>query len=257
VAIARSTRTRRWSASLALAAIAALGGYLRFAGPPSWVPSQGSSAVGVLLHGARRPFCTASVVNSPRGDLIITAAHCLGRKLGRTVMFAPNFRDGRAPFGEWHVSSEVFPAGWFSHRNVNQDFAFLTVRGDVQARAGAERLGYSSPVPASVFVEAYSLTGRVTICMRKPGTIMADGQAQLRFACPGFWSASSGGPFLTDINPRSGLGEMVGIIGGYQQGGASRSVSYSSPFGVVIHALYADLTNAARAARRTGTAASR
>jgi hypothetical protein len=93
--------------------------------------------------------------------------------------------------------------------------------------------------------------------MRKPGTIMADGQAQLRFACPGFWSASSGGPFLTDINPRSGLGEMVGIIGGYQQGGASRSVSYSSPFGVVIHALYADLTNAARAARRTGTAASR
>jgi hypothetical protein len=25
--------------------------------------------------------------------------------------------------------------------------AFLTVRGDVQARAGAESLGYSSPVP--------------------------------------------------------------------------------------------------------------
>jgi hypothetical protein len=257
VVIARSTRTRRWSAGLVLAAIVALGGYLRFAGPPPWVPSQGSSAVGVLLHGARRPFCTASVVSSPRGDLIITAAHCLGPKLGRTAMFAPNYHDGRAPFGEWHVSSQVFPAGWFPHRNVNQDFAFLTVRGDVQARAGAERLGYSSPVPASVFVEAYSLTGRVTICRRKPGTIMADGQPQLRFDCPGYWSASSGGPFLTDINPSSGLGELVGIIGGYQQGGASRSVSYSSPFGVVIHALYADLTNAGRGAGRAGTADSR
>jgi hypothetical protein len=84
---------------------------------------------------------------------------------------------------------------------------------------------------------------------------MADGQAQLRFDCPGFWAASSGGPFLTGINPSPGLGEMVGIIGGYQQGGASRSVSYSSPFGVVIHAPYADLTKAARRATRAGTAA--
>jgi hypothetical protein len=246
VAIAGSTRIRRWSASLGLAAIAALTGYLVFAGSSPSVPSQGSSAVGVLLHGARRPFCTASIVTSPRGNLIITAAHCLGRKLGRTVMFAPNFYNGRAPFGEWHVTDQVFPVGWFPHRNVNQDFAFLTVRGDVQARAGAETLGYSSPLPASVLVEAYSLTGRVTICRRRPSAILADGQQQLRFGCPGYSNASSGGPFLTDIDPHSGLGVIVGLIGGYQQGGVSPAVSYSSPFGVVIHDLYGELTGVTR-----------
>jgi hypothetical protein len=203
----------------------------------------GSTAVGALiLH--RRPFCTASIVNSPGGDLIITAAHCLGRKLASTLMFAPYYAHKNAPLGEWHVTGQVFPPGWRPYGNINEDFAFLTVHGDVQARAGAERLGYSSPVPMWVRVEAYSLAGKLKICSRRPGTIIAAGQQQLSFACPGYSSASSGGPFLTDINGRSGLGIIVGIIGGYQQGGNTPAVSYSSPFGAVLHHLYAAMTQA-------------
>jgi hypothetical protein len=118
------------------------------------------------------------------------------------------------------------------------------VHGDVQARAGAERLGYSSPVPAWVRLEAYSLAGKLEICGRRPGTIMAAGQQQLSFACPGYANASSGGPFLTHINGRSGLGIIVGIIGGYQQGGRTPTVSYSSPFGAVLHQLYGAMTRA-------------
>ncbi len=203
----------------------------------------GSTAVGVLiLH--RRPFCTASVVSSPAGNLIITAAHCLGRKLASTLMFAPSYTHKHAPFGEWHVTGQVFPAGWFPYGNINEDFAFLTVRGDVQARAGADRLGYSSPVPGWVRVEGYSPAGKLTICSRKPGTIMAAGQQQLSFACPGYASASSGGPFLIDVNGPSGLGVIVGIIGGYQQGGKTPALSYSSPFGPVLHRLYGTMTHA-------------
>jgi hypothetical protein len=95
-----------------------------------------------------------------------------------------------------------------------------------------------------VRVEAYSLAGKLKICSRRPGTIIAAGQQQLSFACPGYSSASSGGPFLTDINGRSGLGIIVGIIGGYQQGGNTPAVSYSSPFGAVLHHLYAAMTQA-------------
>jgi hypothetical protein len=204
---------------------------------------RGSSAVGVLLLRARHPFCTASIVNSPSGNLIITAAHCLERKLAPTMMFAPHYYDDDAPLGEWQVTGQVFPPGWFPHRNINQDFAFLTVRGDVQARAGAESLGFSLPAPASVRVEAYSLTGRLTICNRRPGVIVAAGQQQLSFACPGYANASSGGPFLTDINQQSGLGTIVGLIGGYQHGGSSPSMSYSSPFGMVLHQLYSSMTD--------------
>jgi hypothetical protein len=58
--------------------------------------------------------------------------------------------------GNWR---QVFPPGWFPYGNIKQDFGFLTVRGDVQARAGAESLGFSLPAPASVGVEAYAPRG--------------------------------------------------------------------------------------------------
>jgi hypothetical protein len=200
-----------------------------------------STAVGALIL-RRHPFCTASIVNSPGGNLIITAAHCLGRRLASTLMFAPYYTHKQAPLGEWHVTGQVFPVGWFPYGNINEDFAFLTVRGDVQARAGAERLGYSWPVPSSVRVEGYSPAGKLTICSRRPGTIVAAGQQQLSFACPGYASASSGGPFLADIDGRSGVGIIVGIIGGYQKSGKTSAVSYSSPFGAVLHHLYGEMT---------------
>jgi hypothetical protein len=199
---------------------------------------RSSRAVGVLLRPWGRPFCTATVVPSPRGNLIVTAAHCLARTLRSSVMFAPGYRDHRAPLGEWRVTGQAFAPGWFPHKNVNLDFAFLTVRGDVQARAGAERIGYSSPVPELVRVEAYSLTGRLTVCSRRPGVVVEAGNPELTFACPGYASASSGGPFLAGINQDSGRGTIVGLIGGYQQGGTSPSLSYSSPFGQIIHRLY-------------------
>jgi hypothetical protein len=201
---------------------------------------RGSSAVGVLLLRGQHPFCTASIVNSPRGNLIITAAHCLGRRLASTLMFAPYYYDESAPLGEWQVTGQVFPPGWFPYGNINQDFAFLTVQGDVQARAGAESLGFSLPVPASVRVEAYSLTGRLTICDRRPGVIAVAGQHQLSFACPGYQKASSGGPFLTGVD-RQGLGTIVGVIGGYQHGGSTSFMSYSSPFGGILHKLYSSM----------------
>jgi hypothetical protein len=199
---------------------------------------RGSRAVGVLLRAWGAPFCTASVVPSPRGNVIVTAAHCLGPTLGSPVTFAPYYHNHRAPLGTWQVTGQAFASGWLERRNANVDFAFLTVRGDVQARAGAEAIGYSRPAPALVRVEGYSQQGLLTVCSRRPGVLTEAGQRQLSFDCPGYANASSGGPFLTGINPRTGLGTIVGLIGGYQQGGISPSLSYSSPFGEVIHRLY-------------------
>lgn len=67
------------------------------------------------------------------------------------------------------------------------------MRGDVQARAGSEKLGYRAPAPAWVRLEGYSLTGQLSVCDRRPGTIRAGGQPELSLACPGFENASSGG----------------------------------------------------------------
>jgi hypothetical protein len=199
----------------------------------------GVPTVGALLFkGRTRPFCTASVVWSTRGDVLLTAAHCLGRVLRHNVMFAPAYRHGRAPLGTWDVTREIVPAGWFSRRSanagVNIDFAFLLVHGDVQRLTGAEIVGSSSPVPALVRVVGYVNNGDhyPISCTRRPETIMVEGQRQLKFVCGGYVGAASGAPFLVGKT-------VVGVIGGYQHGGIWRSVSYASPFGPAVRALYA------------------
>ena len=61
---------------------------------------------------------------------------------------------------------------------------------------------------------------------------------QLEFDCGGYTNGTSGGPFLADVNPQTGQGTVVGVIGGYEQGGLTPQVSYSSTFGANVAALY-------------------
>jgi hypothetical protein len=205
---------------------------------------HGSAPVGALfIHvggiTVDRPFCTATVVPSRKGNLLITAAHCLGTIPVTDIRFAPFYHNGVAPFGEYAVTSQTFAPGWIQEGDPNSDVAFLTVAGNVQRRAGAEQLGYSSPTPRRVTVDGYSTPDGEMICTASPTTMSVRGEQQLRFACPGFLAASSGGPFLVSINHQSGLGTIVGVLGGFQNGGKSSSLSYAAPFGRAIHELYA------------------
>jgi hypothetical protein len=43
---------------------------------------------------------------------------------------------------------------------------------------------------------------------------------------------------VTKFNPRSRTGTIVGVIGGYHQGGDTPSVSYSAYFGSGVQQLY-------------------
>jgi hypothetical protein len=40
------------------------------------------------------------------------------------------------------------------------------------------------------------------------------------------------------VHPATGLGTVIGVIGGYEQGGDTPSVSYSARFGSSVRALY-------------------
>ncbi len=59
-----------------------------------------ASPVGALFADGSH-FCTASVVHSEAGDLVLTAAHCV--RDGMT--FAPGYHDGVTPFGMWTVTT--------------------------------------------------------------------------------------------------------------------------------------------------------
>jgi hypothetical protein len=56
-----------------------------------------------------------------------------------------------------------------------------------------------------------------TVCATHPQAVTRAGHPQLRFACPGFSDASSGAPFLAGLNPKSGTGTIIAVIGGYQE----------------------------------------
>ena len=72
------------------------------------------------------------------------------------------------------------------------------------------------------------------------GTIGTSRQSasQLRFDCGGFTGGTSGSPWVTHFNPRTRNGTIVGVIGGYQQGGDTAAISYSSYLGAAVQRLY-------------------
>jgi V8-like Glu-specific endopeptidase len=207
---------------------------------------NGTPAVGALFTTTGsgqlgQHFCTGSVVASPAGDLVITAAHCMQGKQPGDVDFVPEYHRGQQPFGVWTVSQVFVDRAWASSRSPNDDFAFLVVSqpGDatpIQDLTGGEKLGTGWKPEQKVQVIGYPDGRQRPISCTS--TTRAFGAHQLEFDCGGYTDGTSGGPFLANVHPATGLGTVIGVIGGYEQGGDTPSVSYSARFGSSARALY-------------------
>ncbi|MFF1608982.1 trypsin-like serine peptidase [Amycolatopsis sp. NPDC058278] len=203
------------------------------AASPAPAKSAAASPVGALFAGGSH-FCTASVVHSTAGDLVLTAAHCV--RNGMT--FAPGYHDGVAPFGTWTVTSVAVAGGWTSSADPDLDFAFLTVRqpgnpASLESLTGANVLGTNRGFEHRITLTGYpDTTDSPVVC---DGNTTRSGTYQLRVACPGFPDGTSGGPWVTG-------GAVIGVIGGYQLGGDTPDVSYSAYFDDDIAKLYASVT---------------
>jgi V8-like Glu-specific endopeptidase len=206
---------------------------------------NGTPAVGALFTTSSghlgQHFCTGSVVASPAGDLVVTAAHCMQGKQAGNVAFVPEYHRSQQPFGVWTVTQVFVNHAWSSSQNPNDDFAFLVVSqsGDatpIQDLTGGEKLGTGWKPVQKVQVIGYPDTReRPITCTSKT---RAFGAHQLEFDCGGYTNGTSGGPFLANVHAATGLGTVIGVIGGYQQGGDTPSVSYSARFGRAVRALY-------------------
>jgi V8-like Glu-specific endopeptidase len=205
----------------------------------------GTPAVGALFTTSAgklgQHFCTASVVHSPGGDLAITAAHCMSSTSG-TVAFVPGYENGATPYGVWTVTKVYVDQAWSSGSNPADDFAFLRVSEPgssvpVEDVTGAEQLATGLPA-ARQMVEALGYpnsSSQPVTCrnwLREP---MTD---QLEFDCGAYTEGTSGGPFLSEVNQATGQGLVIGVIGGYEEGGFSPEVSYSAVLGANAAALY-------------------
>jgi len=178
-------------------------------------------------------FATAWVVASMHGNVIVSAAHILIGRNAADLMFAPGYANGHAPHGWYHMHSSATTAAWQQDQNINDDFCLMKVGEDLQSALGSLNLlvdegpqacdvigypdGQASPVHATVQARWFM-----------PGQ-------QFVMDCGGYPNGTSGAPWVAENG-------AFGLIGGYQQGGDSPSISYSPCFGAAISDLYSSYT---------------
>jgi V8-like Glu-specific endopeptidase len=227
--------------------------------PPPGTPTatlfNGVPTVGALFFttGTEEHFCTASVVNSLPGDIILTAAHCVYSASGYSgdIEFVPGYHDGIEPYGAWPVKTVTVSQGWAQNQNVNLDFAFLTVAPPpgtwrpIQRVTGGLWLGINLPYAEHIEVIGYNDTDNGPVkCATKSFKFEP---SQMEFYCHDYWDGTSGGPWIVHYNGHRGTGVVFGVIGGYEQGGDYEWASYSVRFSLPTLDLFLQVTRAALA----------
>jgi V8-like Glu-specific endopeptidase len=210
------------------------------------LPADATPRVGALF--VREPggnhFCTASSVTSPGRDLLITAAHCIngGRNGGyrKDLEFIPGYHDGTAPHGVWQVQRLLVAPQWASDSDPALDVGFVVLAPldgkNIEDVLGANKLAIDPGYQHVVRVTGYpSSADKPVTCFTRTARQSA---TQLRFDCAGFSGGTSGSPRLTQFDPKTRDGMIVGVIGGYQEGGNTDATSYSSYPGSEVESLY-------------------
>jgi V8-like Glu-specific endopeptidase len=185
-------------------------------------------------------------VASPKHDLLVTAAHCIsGGKTGgyqQNIVFIPGYRDGTEPYGVWTPGKLLVPPQWSQSSDPDYDVGFVVLNPNggqnIQDVLGANQLAFNPGYREQVRVTGYPASAQAPVACRNWTTEQSP--TQLRSNCAGFYDGTSGSPFVTRFDPLTSTGTIIGVIGGYQQGGDTPSVSYSSYFGDGIRKLYED-----------------
>jgi len=219
------------------------------AGTPTATRFSGLAAVGALFYttGSKQHFCTASVIDSAPRNTILTAAHCVySGGYATKLAYVPEYHSGTRPLGTWAVRSITVAAGWRTTRNPNLDFAFLALaplRGKhVQSVTGGLALALRSSYAQAVNVVGYNDGEADPVRCLTRSFEFRPGQQE--FYCHDYRTGSSGGPWITGLNPRSGTGAVHGVIGGYEEGGDYEWASYSAYFGAQFAALFKEAVRA-------------
>jgi V8-like Glu-specific endopeptidase len=206
-------------------------------------------SIGILVYADKNlttHYCTASVVQSPGKNLILTAAHC---RPGYWVAFVPDYQAGAKtqPYGIWDVKT-VYTDGHYAATGsgTDYDYAFAKVSPDSKGRllqnvvggnvltrtpgsrnwAGVTGYPEVASVPADKAITCWNWTSALP------------GYDQLQFLCTGYYSGTSGSPWLIHLNSKTNTGDVIGVIGGLQYGGPNSWVSYSPVFDGKIFYLY-------------------
>jgi len=191
-------------------------------------------AAGALFDGPPdapgQHHCSASVVDTPAGNVVVTAAHCVAAGDGsapRTgFSFIPGYHDGQSPFGVWTVTAAFVDDAWRASADPDHDIAFVTVTKagspPVEQVTGAYHLdvdpGFTNAVDAIGYPD-FADAPQV-----RSGTTGQYSPTQLTLPAHGLYNGTSGGPWLRGPADT----DVIGVTGGYEQGGLDPETSYAT-----------------------------
>jgi hypothetical protein len=204
----------------------------------SAAPVPPDTKIGALFLGAGDLHtCTAGVLDSKGGDLVVTAAHCVAQDVDTT--FVAGFSDTADPADVWRVDAIYLDPRWVQNQDPLADFAILRVArdsgGTVEAQAGGGlTIGPAPKSGTEVTVIGYGLgvgggpVGCTTATELAPGGFPS-------LPCGGLVDGTSGAPWTTGTTAPT----IIGLVGGLDGGGCDENISYSPPFDDAVVALLA------------------
>jgi hypothetical protein len=202
--------------------------------PPTAQPVPPDPRVGIVYDGGER-LCTGGVLDSPAGDLIVTAGHCVAA--GQNEAFVAGLTGTAAPTDFWRIDMVYLDPRWVQYQDPVADFAIARVSrdagGSVEAQPGAGlKLGTAPQPGAAITVSGYALNatgGPVGCRTAAAATVRGFPEAD----CAQMLDGTSGSPWIEGST-------VVGVIGGLDGGGCEgQTVNYSPPFGDAIKQLLA------------------
>lgn len=187
--------------------------------------------------------CTASVLRSPRHDLILTAAHCVSGT-GAGLLFAPGYDAGRTPYGVWTSTAAYVDPSWLRDQDPQHDYAILRLASQL---SNGRQVGVQDVVGGGSLIAPAARTGQKLTVPAYPAGIddqpidctvtvyRTDGYPS--FDCAGYFGGTSGAPWLVATTDHS-TWLVAGVIGGLHQGGCVDYTSYSSAFSLDSYRLW-------------------
>jgi V8-like Glu-specific endopeptidase len=217
-------------------------------------------SVGQIYHS--EGACSATVIPSESEQLALTAAHCvyipeqseIGLPANAThgwvedAKFVPGRSGDDAPDGIWRVSDMWVDQRWKDTGKAQYDIAVLRIaknnKKTIQDVVGSQGYAFQAGDQNELMVLGY------------PAEPPFDGTAQRRCLATktvevrdGFYDlpcslndGSSGGPFITDINDKKGIGTVVAVTSFRTDDGKNKRL-YGVPLGRFVR----DLINEADA----------
>ncbi len=202
---------------------------------PAAVPVSPDPRIGAVFVGdTQLHSCTGSVLDSPGGDLVLTAAHCLAD--GVPAQFVPAFSDASADAQVWSIDDVYLDPRWSASQDQRADYAIVRVSDSAGERiesrvGGGLHIGTPPAANTAVRVIGYPMgVGGGPVSCAGPTGAAQDGYPSL--PCDGMVGGTSGAPWLAGST-------IVGIVGGLDGGGCREDASFSPPFDASMHAVLA------------------